>query len=361
MAVPQTTAVWFWAVTAFVFGITIGSFLNVVIWRLPRNQSLMSPSHSYCPKCGKSLSALDLIPLVSFLALGRKCRQCGATISWRYFGVELLTGILFVLITVRFLSNVPDCVALLAFACVMVPIFFVDLDTFTIPTSLNVLAFVIPVVRDVYGIVQREPNHAPIGGWLPVSVLGGLVGALIFGVVRIAGWLWKRVEAMGLGDVLLGRGMGAMLAGLIPAGLSPLRLFPIWVILSVSSGAIIGVTLLLAQGRQNEPLALNTAPESEPNAEDGRETSSLGQELFDVGFCLWLGDFWEYLGYTLKLGKYKNEAPAAQEATEDDFVAGPTHIPFGPFMVLGFFLTVFIGEMLTAGYLRWAFPPSVRP
>ena len=247
MGVPTAAAVWFWAITAFVFGITIGSFLNVVIWRLPRNQSLMSPSHSYCPKCGKSLSALDLVPLLSFLALGRKCRQCKDPISWRYFSVELLTGILFVLITLRFLPNVPDCVALLLFACVMVPVFFIDLDTFTIPNSLNLLAFAIPVGRDIYGIVAQEPNHALIGGWLPTSVLGGLVGALIFGVVRIAGWLWKRVEAMGLGDVLLGRGMGAMLVGFIPLAASPFRLFPIWVILSVSSGAIIGVALMLAQ------------------------------------------------------------------------------------------------------------------
>ena len=87
--------------------------------------------------------------------------------------------------------------------------------------------------------------------------------------------------------------------------------------------------------------------------------SSLGQELFDVGFCLWLGDLWEYLKYNLAVrsGKIKPETGLIK----DDFVAGPTHIPFGPFMVLGFFLTVFIGEALTAGYLRWAFPPSVRP
>ena len=359
MGAQTAEAMWFWAITAFVFGITIGSFLNVVIWRLPRNQSLMSPSHSYCPKCGKSLSALDLVPLFSFLALGRKCRQCKAPISWRYFSVELLTGILFVLITLRFLPNVPDCVSLLLFACVMVPVFFIDLDTFTIPNSLNLLAFAIPVGRDIYGIVAKEPNHALIGGWLPTSVLGGLVGALIFGVVRIAGWLWKRVEAMGLGDVLLGRGMGAMLVGFIPLAASPLRLFPIWVILSVSSGAIIGVAALLAQGKQESPPPPAPTPAGGGGEQEEEAPSSFGQELFAVGFCLWLGDLWEYIGYYQGVlsGKIKPQTGLI----EDDFVAGPTHIPFGPFMVLGFFLTVFIGEWLTSGYLRWAFPPAVRP
>ena len=113
--------------------------------------------------------------------------------------MELLTGILFVLLTVRFLPNVPDCVSLLLFAYVMVPVFFIDLDTFTIPTSLNLLAFAIPVGRDLYGIAAREPNHALISGWLPTSILGGLVGASIFGVVRDCGlamgsalrrWVW---------------------------------------------------------------------------------------------------------------------------------------------------------------------------
>ena len=346
-------AIGFWAVTAFIFGITIGSFLNVVIWRLPRNQSLMSPSHSYCPKCEKSLSAIDLIPLLSFLALGRKCRQCKAPISWRYFNVELLTGILFVLLTVHFLPNVPDCLAALAFACVLVPIFFIDLNTLMIPTSLNLLALAIPVARDVWGIAQHEPNHALISGWLPTFVPGALVGALIFGVIRIAGWVWKRVEAMGLGDVLLGRGMGAMLVGLVPLGASPFRWFPIWIILSISTGAIIGVTMLLLNKPDDAPL-----PIAVPTGE-GKEESSLGRELFDVVYCLWLGDLWEYLGYYWDV--WRGKIKPVTEPYEDDFVGGPTHIPFGPFMALGFFLTLFLGEWLTAGYLHWAFPPIARP
>ena len=211
---------WFWAVTAFLFGVSIGSFLNVVIYRLPLGKSVAEPQWSFCPNCQHRLHGVDLFPLFSYLLLGRKCRYCHQPISPRYFGVELLTGLAFVALYLRLESAMlPNIVALLCFTAVLIPIFFIDLATFTIPTSLNLFAFLIALVRDIWGIAQHEPGHELIGGWLPVSILGGLVGALIFGLVRIAGWLWKRVEAMGLGDVLLGRALGAMLVSVVPAGM----------------------------------------------------------------------------------------------------------------------------------------------
>ena len=85
---------WIWLVFIFVFGCCIGSFLNVVIYRLPRDKSLVSPP-SACPGCGKYIRFYDNIPLVSWLLLGAKCRNCKAKISSRYFFIELLTGLLF--------------------------------------------------------------------------------------------------------------------------------------------------------------------------------------------------------------------------------------------------------------------------
>src|ERR1041384_1807799 len=86
---------------AFLFGAIVGSFLNVVVYRLPRGESLSYPG-SHCPKCDRPLAAYENIPLVSFLALRARCRTCKAPISWRYFCVELITALAFVAIYLRF-------------------------------------------------------------------------------------------------------------------------------------------------------------------------------------------------------------------------------------------------------------------
>ena len=94
----------YWTVCVFFFGLCIGSFLNVCIWRLPRNESVISPSSSHCPKCGHELSWFENIPLLSWLCLRGRCRKCGKPITIRYFLVELLTGCLFVGVWFRILS-----------------------------------------------------------------------------------------------------------------------------------------------------------------------------------------------------------------------------------------------------------------
>jgi len=90
VAVPD----WIWFVFIFAFGSCIGSFLNVVIYRMPRDKSLITPPSS-CPSCGRRIRFYDNVPLVSWLLLGRKCRHCGAPISARYFAIELLTALIF--------------------------------------------------------------------------------------------------------------------------------------------------------------------------------------------------------------------------------------------------------------------------
>ncbi len=90
----MTVPIWFWYLFVFANGCCIGSFLNVVIYRMPRDKSLISPPSS-CPACGRRIQFYDNIPLVSWLVLGRKCRFCKEPISPRYFVVELLTGLMF--------------------------------------------------------------------------------------------------------------------------------------------------------------------------------------------------------------------------------------------------------------------------
>ncbi len=361
--------------TAFAFGITIGSFLNVVIWRLPRGKSQVTPAHSFCPNCTHELRAIDLVPLLSFLIQGCKCRYCSKPISWRYFSVELLTGLTFLAITYHFWQTPVNCVALLLFSAILIPIFFIDLDTFTIPASLNLFVFFIPMVRDIIGITQHEPNHTLLAGWCPRSIFGAGAGIAIFGFIRVIGWIWKRQEAMGLGDVLLARGMGAFLIAFAPIGFSPLYHFLTWILLCCLSGAVVGPLMIFwrlrGQKRKKEPIE---EPSEENEQEYPEENSNIGEQLSAIAYCLLLGDLVEYL-VDITIAALKNAERGAgfrlrehclklrerwgghADEDEEEFVVAPTAIPFGPFMVIGFLLTVFFGEWMAHAYLSYAFPP----
>ncbi len=349
---------WFWATVAFIVGTCIGSFLNVVVYRLPiatKELNLNNPKWSFCPNCKRRLTAFDLVPLFSFLLLGQKCRGCKLPISWRYFSVELLTGLLFLAITIFFRTNAANAVAFCAFAAVMVPVFCIDWVRFEIPDTLNILATLIPLVRDIYGISMHEPGFDLMWGWLPRSVFGALVGMAIFGGVRIVGWLWKGVEAMGLGDVLLARGMGAMLTFLVPVGSSPARLHLVWLLGACVSGIVIGVPLIKSRERRLQSKMGEIAPPSVSSAEEPpfEREGTFGSQVYEVAWCFWFGDLWNYLNLTFLKPELKVELAEA----EDDWEVPETAIPFGPFMIVGFFLTLFCGEMLVASYLRYAIPP----
>ena len=352
--------VWFWTITVFLFGICIGSFLNVVIYRLPLEMSVAEPQWSFCPNCRTRLTGRDLVPLFSFLLLGQKCRTCKQPISWRYFSVELLTGVLFAALFLRFQNDPPTAIALLLVAALLVPIYSIDLATFTIPDSLTILIFFPAVGRDVYGLLTHETGYTLVWGWLPRSIAGAVLGVAIFGAIRVAGWLWRRQEAMGLGDVLLARGMGAMLALLVPAGASVMRLFPLWILLSCLSGLIVGPALIYFRRRtQIEPISEemdrgNSDTSGEEIESDG---SSLGRELADIGYCLILKDAWDYLAHLLR----REPMEANVLAEPDDWQPAPSAIPFGPFLVIGFLATVFAGEWLTLLYLAVAFPKPPMP
>jgi leader peptidase (prepilin peptidase)/N-methyltransferase len=352
----------FWAVIAFLFGTSIGSFLNVVIWRLSQGilnpdttVTLTRPEWSFCPNCKTRLRAPDLVPLLSFLALGRRCRYCKTPISWRYFSIEFLTGLLFVVLTLRFLQSGVDCITLILFTAVLIPIFFIDLATFSIPDTLNLLAFFIALGRDIWGIVQHEPGHALLWGWLPRSILGAVVGVLIFGIVRVFGWIGFKKEAMGLGDVLLARAMGAMLVSVTLPGFHPLRLFPAWVMLACFSGLIIGGAMLT--WRHLHAPRSDALSDTETVEESAEEETTLKNELAAIGYCLILGDLIDTLGDLLATLRGKRAEPELPEP-EDSWQPEPTAIPFGPYLVLGFLLTVFFGEGLTAWYLAFALPKA---
>src|SRR3989344_25048 len=130
----------------FFLGTIIGSFLNVLIDRLPREESIMGRSH--CDHCKKTLSPIDLIPVLSFLFLKGKCRYCGKKLSLQYPGIEILTGVLFVLIyNFKFLiynsnSNFEFQISNYAIVSCLIVIFFIDLKNQIIPDEMQIALFI---------------------------------------------------------------------------------------------------------------------------------------------------------------------------------------------------------------------------
>ncbi len=204
------------SILAFVFGLLIGSFLNVCIYRWPRDLSVVKP-RSHCPACGKTIAWYDNIPLVSYAVLGGQCRHCGARISLRYPVVELATGLLFfyfVLTLGATLAALKMCV----FAAMLVTLIFSDLeqrilpDEFTLGGALAGLAFAAMVpMRDPYSLMLLWFVPEGMAQSIAAAALGALLPALfLWG----GGWLYLKVrhrEGLGLGDVKLVAMAGAFL------------------------------------------------------------------------------------------------------------------------------------------------------
>lgn len=233
-------------VTVFALGCAVGSFLNVCIYRMPRDRSVVSPP-SHCPQCGARLGTVDLVPLLSFLALGRKCRHCGGAISWRYFVVELMTGLAFVVVweTGGFgLQQLPY----LIFAAVVIAVIFTDLDHMIIPDKLVVAALVAALLT---GAIVAATGRVPLR-CCPVDLpahltalvrfaAGGLVGFGLFVAIRGFSQLLFRREGMGFGDVKLAGAIGAMLG----PGLALLSFA-----VAIVAGAVLGLALLALRLRR---------------------------------------------------------------------------------------------------------------
>jgi leader peptidase (prepilin peptidase)/N-methyltransferase len=199
------------AALAGLFGLIFGSFLNVVIHRLPRGESLASPP-SRCPSCGEHVRPYDNIPVLSWLLLRGRCRHCGEPISPRYPLVELLTAVLMAAVVLAKGAD-EDAWLGLAFVAVLVPVTFIDLDHRIIPNKILALGAVVAVaillLTDSGSIVEHLIAAAAAGGFLLVAALAYPAG-MGMGDVKLA-------AVMGL---FLGRAVGpAMFAGLIAGSL----------------------------------------------------------------------------------------------------------------------------------------------
>jgi leader peptidase (prepilin peptidase) / N-methyltransferase len=231
----------------FVFGLVIGSFLNVVIYRLPLRESIVFPG-SHCPACNAAIKPYDNIPVVSYAILGGKCRSCGVRISLVYPAVELLVGVLYLLCFLRdglSLILLADVI----FVSLIVPLVFIDVHHKLLPNLITYPGFVALLVLRVLApdpwILAHTPRWFGLDrgpDWavaLLGAVLGAAVGAGSLWLVREVYFRLREVEGMGLGDVKMMLMAGAFLGW-------QLTLFTIF--LGSLLGSIIGVLMIALRG-----------------------------------------------------------------------------------------------------------------
>ena len=216
-------------VACALLGLLVGSFLNVVVWRVPRGESVVRPP-SACPACGTPVRPRDNVPVVSWLLLRRRCRDCGAPISARYPLVELSTAVLFAVMAERFGLD-PVLPAFLYLAAVGLALALIDLDCKRLPNALTLPSYV---------VVPLLLAAAALGG----SETGELVRALVGGAAMYAVYFalcFAYPAGMGFGDVKLAGVLGLYL-GWLGWGAWTVGLF-----LGFLFGGVFGVLLIAAR------------------------------------------------------------------------------------------------------------------
>lgn len=206
------------AALVFLFGCTWGSFFNVVIWRVPRRLSTVLPG-SHCPACGTPIPWYDNVPLLSWAVLRGRCRFCGVAISGRYFLVELLTGLVFVVVFWRFRFTGATLVYLV-FASLLIVATFTDIDHWIIPDGVSLGGLAFGLAAAVFG-PWLGPGHLPTNEWphwggawwrgVANAALGAAAGWLLLQSIAVLGRMAFRREAMGGGDIVLVAMFGAFL------------------------------------------------------------------------------------------------------------------------------------------------------
>ena len=234
---------------SFWLGACIASFLNVVIWRAPRGESIVSPP-SHCPKCNSPIKWYQNIPILSWLALRGKCANCKAPISPRYIFVETLGGCLFLaaflwlwLPTAPLWFAVTHVVVMWIWIALMIAGAFIDFDHQLLPDFTTVGGMVLGVAESLvatsFNFVYGDGVQAST--WLKFTPLFWSLGGLVFGfgLLWLVRWIGSKAfkrEAMGMGDVFLMGAVGALFG--------PVAVL-VTLILSSVFGSIVGVVLIL--------------------------------------------------------------------------------------------------------------------
>jgi leader peptidase (prepilin peptidase) / N-methyltransferase len=231
----------------FIFGALVGSFLNVCILRIPTGDSIVSPP-SHCPKCKAAISFYDNIPLIGYLVLRGRCRNCAERISPRYFVVELLTAVFALALFDRFGFGF-SFLASFVFVAALIVISFIDLDVRIVPDIISLPGIVVGVVLSLIGyfLIRSQSTILPS----PVSsLLGILAGG---GFLLATAWVYEKitgVEGMGGGDIKLLAMIGAFLGW--PS-------IPVTLFFASLVGSVVGIGCMVVTGAGRR-LALPFAP-----------------------------------------------------------------------------------------------------
>ena len=242
-------------VTSGIFGLVVGSFLNVVIHRVPimlhrgwtrdcrehlepgspdaqeaTTYNLATPASS-CPKCNHHITALENIPVLSYLFLRGRCSGCGTAISLRYPAVEIVTAILSVITVLHFGYSI-QALAALAFTWTMIPLFLIDFDTQLLPDTMTLPLLWAGLVASLFNLFVDSQ----------ASIIGAAAGYLSLWTIYQVFKLATGKEGMGFGDFKLLAAIGAWLGW---------QALPVVILFSSVVGAVIGITLILFKGRDH--------------------------------------------------------------------------------------------------------------
>jgi leader peptidase (prepilin peptidase) / N-methyltransferase len=232
-------------VFGFLFGASFGSFFNVIIYRLPREESIVMPA-SHCMKCNEPIKWFDNLPLLSYIILGGKCRHCKAPYSIRYFFVELLTGALFALVVNKYFYLMSNGTYSSMLAMVILHFYFmggfvvltfIDIDHKIIPNEITFSGVPIGLLASLIfpWLMMKHESH--LMGLL-LSFIGALVGGGFLYVVGAVGKKIMQKEVMGFGDVKLLAMIGAFIGW---------KLTLLTIILSSFAGTLIGIVLIVSK------------------------------------------------------------------------------------------------------------------
>lgn len=323
---PQMIPSWSW-ILGLVCGATIGSFLNVVIYRLPRGMSLSNPKNSFCPNCKHQLGVPDLFPLLSYLISGGKCRYCGETVASRYFWVELLNGSLWALIWWQYfiVSFEPLRAAFYALTtAALVAVIFIDWELYIIPDELNATLL-------VFGVAYHAFDKS-----LAIALSGALLGwALLWGIALLGRLLFGK-DAMGHGDIKMMRGVGALLGpSLLVANL----------MIAVVAGLVIGLSILGIASAAKKREAVEEA--TEDATEEPYEPETIGSLFIHGAWYLCCLDI-VAIAFP-KMYNWIGEAQVEQNVDDDDWKPSLTTIPFGPYLAIGAIVCMVFGSPIEKG------------
>ncbi len=248
MLVDNGVWTFFWGVMAFVWGACIGSFLNVCIYRIPAEESVVTP-RSRCPHCRAPIAWYDNLPLLSYVLLRARCRRCGTAIAVRYFLVEGLTALLFLAVWLKFgFTDGPRPLGLAPVTDLgLIPVYwlavsalimasFIDIDHMIIPDRVSLGGIVVGLVLSA--VVPSLHAAATIPAAVAHAAAGAAVGFFTLWAVALIGRAVFKKEAMGFGDVKLLGALGAFFG---------IRAVFFIIMMSSLVGSIIGVTMMAVQ------------------------------------------------------------------------------------------------------------------